>query len=410
MSVFLAYDIRGEYPKEINEEFAYNTGLACAKLLKSKFIIVGRDCRLSSPSLQQALMKGITDFGVDVVDIGICSTPLLYYASKDAPAIMVTASHDPKQYNGFKTVYKGGTPVSTELIQKTKGKSAKFKGEVMHSSYLDEYVKFVRQENLPKIKVVCDAGNGCSGIVIPSLFPEFIGINMACDGNFPSHDPNPEHEKNLKQLQKKVLEVNADIGIAYDGDCDRVFFVDEKGKKVDPSVIGALLASAYRGKRVIYSINNGKILKETIGIHNFAIPSRIGHFFIKKLMREKDAIFAAEPSGHYYFRENNFCDSGDMTVARVIKLMRGKKLSEAVKPFQKYYNERLTIPGTEKNVKKAASKFKNADKTDGITVELENGWFNLRASNTEPILKLFVESDSKKAIEEIKRKVMRAAK
>lgn len=407
MSVFLAYDIRGVYPGEVNEELAYKVGLSCAKLFKSKWVIVGRDCRLSSFGLQGALIRGITDFGVSVIDIGICSTPLLYFASKDAPAVMVTASHDPKDYNGFKAVYRGGQPVRADLLNKSVSKPARSKGKVRQVSYLEEYVHFVRTENLPRLKIVCDAGNGCAGVVVPSLFPDFIGINMECNGNFSAHDPNPSVDKNLAQIKAKVKELGADLGIAYDGDCDRVVFVDENGEKVDPSIIGALIASAFRGKKVVYSVNNSRILKETIEKHNFAVPCRVGHFFIKQKMKESNAVFGAEPSGHYYYRENNFCDSGDITIMKILRLLRGKKLSELVAPFEKYYNETLVLPGTEKDIKKVAKKFKKVDKTDGISVSLDEGWFNLRASHTEPVLRLFVEASKGKDLIMIKKKVLK---
>lgn len=423
-SIFRAYDIRGNYPLEINKELAYKVGRATVLFLKSKKIIVGRDCRKSSKELSDALLFAIADQGAIAVDMGLCSTPMVIFASKDTDVIMVTASHLPADKNGFKIFKKGAMPIGQEngllkiksLCEKNKFVEPSKKGEIQTADYSREYsghvLKFAK--NIKKLKVVIDAGNAMAGYVAPLFFNklpcELVRLFFDLNGNFPNRNPNPMDNGALTALMDSVKKEKADFGAAYDADCDRIIFVDEKGQIVSPDMLIAILAQQLIGRKkenVVYELTCSKIVPETIkSLGGNPVICRVGHTFIQQMMQKKNALFGGERSGHYFYRDNFFGDSGDITLMLVLSLLSktGKKLSDLVAQFKKYYNAQEIFATDRrfeliKEFEKLFSKQKII-KIDGITVEFSDWWFNLRASNTEPEIKLTVEAKSKSRLEE----------
>lgn len=424
LEAFKLYDIRGKYPEEINEKLAYKIGRATVLFFKSKSIIVGRDCRLSSPSLSKALIQGIMDQGCDVIDIGLCSTPMIYFASFKENAVMITASHNTKEYNGFKICRKGAQALTYNsglnkikmLVNKNKFPKTK-KGRVLKKSVLKEYIDFIREfrKNISNLKIVIDAGNGMAGFVAPHLFKslpvELIPMHFELDGRFPNHDPNPFHSENTEELQIKVMKEKADLGIAYDGDCDRVFFIDEKGQRVSAEFSLLLLAKNFvkKNQKVIYSNNCSQIVPETLKkmkIHS--IISSMGHSMVKKAMKENQAVLGGEITGHFYFKKNNFADNGDIAVMLMLNIVSNKKkpLSELVEAYRKYFaSEEIEIKTKDpKNLMKNVELY-YTNKTEkishfyGLTIKLKDWWFILRESQTTNVIKLIVEAKSKELLD-----------
>ncbi|PIU63729.1 phosphomannomutase/phosphoglucomutase, partial [archaeon CG07_land_8_20_14_0_80_38_8] len=330
MTIFKAYDIRGKYPDEVDERIADKIGKAFAALFKPRVIVVGSDMRLSSDSLSESLINGLKNQGVKVVNVGLVSTPMFYYAvnklSADA-GVMVTASHNPKEYNGFKLVKKGAEPVNYDngimqvekLVQENNFKGAKKAGTVTDADLLDDYVKYVESfaDNVKGLKIVVDCGNGMAGKTIKKLLSN-LGVDSVflfdeLDGSFPNHDANPFDERNTKFLQKKVLELKSDAGFAFDGDADRLLLVDEKGERVGGDTTTAVIArkilANHKGEKILFDLRSSKCVPEIIKNDNgVPVISRVGHSFIKQRMRDENIIFAGELSGHYYFRDNFYCD------------------------------------------------------------------------------------------------------
>ncbi len=420
---FKAYDIRGLYPSEINEDIAYKVGRAAVQFLKTKKVIVGRDCRTSSLSLKKSLVYGITDQGCEVIDTGYCNTPMCYYAAQKMDALMVTASHNPKEYNGVKITKKGVEPIGEHNGLKEVEKIAlgchfkepKKRGKVTIKDILPAYIKEVRKivnGKYKPLKVLVDCGNGMAGHVVPALLKglpiKWKLLYGELDGTFPNHTPNPLIPENTADLQREVVEKNYDLGIAYDADCDRVFFIDEKGRRVRSEFTLILLAQHMlkKGQKMVYSVNMSRIVTDKMkeaGIK--PVPSMIGHTEIPVAMKKNDALIAGEISGHFYYKKFKFADSGDISALMMLSFLSqsGKKMSELIKPFEKYAtSEEINYKVADKNaaMKRIEDAYKKqiAHRIDGISIDAGDYWFNLRLSKTENLVRLNAEAVNQKKL------------
>ena len=428
-SIFRDYDIRGIYPSEINEKTFFFLGRALAVYLKVSKIAVGRDTRLSSPSLFNALVSGIMEQGTDVIDLGLISTEMNYFASgfyRFPANVIVSASHNPPEYNGLKIVKKDvvplhgsfGIPEIKDLAVRQIFPSSPRMGNMSNKSILKDWLKhlltFIDIGKLKNLKVVIDAGNGMGGISwreLKSELPlEIIGMFFEPDGNFPNHLPDPLQKINLKALKNKIKTEKADLGFAIDGDADRLFVIDDRGIELSGSTTAAMLAehliSLYGPNPVLYSVTCSRTVPEIIlKGHGQAIRTRVGHSFIKMEMKKSKALFAGEHSGHYYFRKNYNADSS--TVAGLLFLqflsMKNMPLSVLRKDYETYYqsgeiNYQVDyLSDFFHNLLKAFSG-KKIDQLDGVTVESENWWFNIRSSKTEPLIRLNLEARSRELL------------
>jgi phosphomannomutase len=421
-AIFKAYDIRGIYPEELDEPLARKIGNAFAHFTGAQHVVVGRDMRPSSEPLAAAFIEGATVAGADVVDIGLCSTDVVYFASGrlDSPGAMFTASHNPAQYNGIKLCRSGAAPVGEQSgLQQIKemvaagvtsrGESA---GKVEQRDLLDEFGAHVRSfvdtSALRPLKVVADTGNGMGGLVVPRVFAglpvELRVLFGELDGTFPNHPADPIQPENLKDLQRAVLDDGADVGLAFDGDADRVFLVDDKGVAVSGSTTTAIVAAgildAHPGETVVHNLICSRAVPEVIREHGGTpVRARVGHSFIKQVMAETGAIFGGEHSAHYYFRDNWRADSGSIAALFVLEQLSraGVPLSELRKPFERYVqsgeiNTRVNDPAAVIEAVAAAYSDRPQDRLDGLTVDCGDWWFNLRPSNTEPLLRLNLEA------------------
>lgn len=425
---FKAYDIRGKVPEELNEEMAYRIGRAFVDIFKAKKVAVGNDIRLSGPAIKGALIKGLTEVGCDVIDIGMCGTEQIYFATahlKLDGGIMVTASHNPKEYNGMKLVRTESRPISSdsglkEIEEKVvTGEFAPVKdtipGTVTQVDIMRDYVKhlltYVDKAALKPLKVVVNAGNGAAGAVIDALEPElpftFIKVNHNPDGNFPNGVPNPLLMENREATAKVVREHQADIGIAWDGDFDRCFLFDEQGEFIEGYYLVGFLAQAflrrYPGAKIIYdprlTWNTIEVVEKAGGI---PVLSKSGHAFIKERMRKEDAVYGGEMSAHHYFKEFSYCDSGMIPWLLVLEIMcrEGKPLSQLMQERVACYPVSGEINSTVADAKAVIQKIEakytpgalKIERVDGLSIEYENWRFNVRMSNTEPVLRLNVES------------------
>ena len=428
--IFKAYDVRGVVPDELDVDTARRIGGAFASWTGAPRILIGRDCRLSSPDLAAALAEGATAVGADVTDIGLASTDLLYFASGslDLPGIMLTASHNPPNYNGMKFCLAGARPVGQdtgladlrELAAGPEPERAAVAGSVEHRDLLDDYVEhvltFVDVDAMRPLTVVIDTANGMGGLVAPAvlarlpvklhhLFPEL-------DGTFPNHPADPIDPENQRDLKAAVLEFGADIGLAFDGDADRVFLVDERAEGVSGSIVTALVAKALLqrnpGAPVVYNLICSWTVPEVIREEGGQpVRTRVGHSFIKQVMAETGAVFGGEHSGHYYFRDNYFADSG--LIAAVVALgelsSAGVPLSELLAPFRRYAASgeiNTTVKDPPAAIERVAESLGEGkqDRLDGLTVEFEDWWCNVRPSNTEPLLRLNVEARTDELLRE----------
>ena len=440
--IFRAYDIRGIYPKELDERAAYLIGRAFVKFFKKPRlkIVVGRDNRLSSPSLFKALTKGIIDQGADVIDIGLSTTPMHYFTVayfKFDGGVMITASHNPPQYNGFKFVREKAIPISgktglkeikkltTGYPQSGCGNVITRPGRVVKKEVLKKYIAFnLKDFNLKKIKllkIVIDTANAVPGILVPKIFKKtnckIYHLFAKLDGSFPNHFPSPHEEKNLKGLKKEVLRKGADLGIAFDGDGDRIIFVEKKGKMIPGDLITALLISLILkenpGEKVLCDVRSSNVVRDVVK-ESGGIPviGRIGHSFIKERMRRENIIFQGELNGHYYLRENYFCEAPFFVIFKVLEEMSksGKNISELVEPFRRYYHSgeiNFKVKNKKKVLKTLENKFRGGRvlKIDGLRIDFPDWWFNVRPSHTEPVLRLVVEAKTKKLMEEKKKEI-----
>lgn len=409
--IFKAYDIRGIYGEQLNEDIAYKIGRAFAAYIGSK-IVVARDNRLSSDSLFEALTRGITDQGSDVYNIGLSTSPMFYFAVSNLVCdggVIITASHNPPQYNGFKMVRSDAMPLSGEdginqirqLVEENNFSSSK-KGNIYPLDITDKYINSfeIKKYNL---KVVVDTANSVSGIIIDRMFSgvSLFHLFSELDGSFPNHEPNPLEEKNIKDLKEKVLEYGADIGIAFDGDGDRVFFVDEKGELISSDLIIALIAKLI-DKKVLYDLRCSNIIKETA---RDSVMCRVGHSFIKKKMKDEDIFFGGEYSGHYYLKQgSSYFESPYFVIYKLFEAMEDKKLSELIAPFKKYYHSgelNFEVKDKQSVIEKVEKNYSygKITKIDGVRIDFDDWWFLLRGSNTEPILRLIVEAKSKELLD-----------
>jgi phosphomannomutase len=429
--IFKAYDIRGLVDGELSPDFAFAVGLAFARFLELErepsTVLIGEDMRPSSPELAEAFSAGVTSNGTNVIRIGLASTDLLYFAagSKNLPGAMFTASHNPAAYNGIKLCLSGARPIGKEtglktienfvrngmpLVMRPVGIETSEDLLQAYSDHLHELVSF--KGNRP-LKIVIDAGNGMAGFTAPAIFDrlgaEIIPLYFELDGNFPNHEANPIDPANLRDLQKSVLENKADIGLAFDGDADRCFLVDEKGETVDPSLLTALIASRelikHPGATIIHSLISSRTVVEVINeLGGVPVRSRVGHSYIKALMAETGAIFGGEHSGHFYFKDFWRADSGALAALHALAALgeSDKTISQLLAPFKRYFasgevNSRVAdsalVIKAIKEKYSVLSEFE-IDELDGLTVSTSTWWFNVRASNTEPLLRLNVEADT----------------
>ena len=436
--IIKAYDIRGLIKNEITPDFSFSLGVAFAKFLEIErepaTIVVGEDMRASSAPLAAAFSDGATSQGMDVIRIGLASTDMLYFASGklNLPGIMFTASHNPAKYNGMKLCKSGAKPIGQEsgllkirkFIEDGVPISNRPVGSVRSQDLLSEYVDYLlarfpkKTFKKRKLKVVIDAGNGMAGFTAPAVMKhiniDLIPMYFELDGNFPNHEANPIESENLKDLQKKVKKEKADIGLAFDGDADRCFLIDEKGDLVNPSALTALIAvrelKSQPGSTIIYNLISSKAVAEVITENGgVGLRSRVGHSYIKSLMAESGAIFGGEHSGHFYFADFWRADSGMLAALYALaELMDSNKpLSNLLKPYNRYFSSgeiNSKVKDVAKSIKAVEEKYQGKyqlDHLDGLTVTADSWWFNLRPSNTEPLLRLNVEANTEKEMAKI---------
>ena len=445
--IIKAYDIRGLVDKEVTPDFSFALGVAFARFLEIErepaTIVVGEDMRPSSPLLADAFSDGANSQGMDVIRIGLASTDMLYFASGklNLPGIMFTASHNPAQYNGMKLCKSGAIPIGQEsglfqirkfiedgapMINRPVGKSRQ---QDLLSEYVDYLLKCFPDNTFSKrkLKVVIDAGNGMAGFTAPAVMAKLkvdvVPMYFELDGTFPNHEANPIEPANLIALQKRVKKEGADIGLAFDGDADRCFLIDENGALVNPSALTSLIAvrelKAKPGSTIIYNLISSKAVPEVIAENGgVALRSRVGHSYIKKLMAESGAIFGGEHSGHFYFANFWRADSGMLAALYALaELMATKKpLSELLAPYNRYFSsgeinsEVKDLPAAIARVRKAFQDKSGIDELDGLTFTADSWWFNLRASNTEPLLRLNVEADTQAEMKKIRDAVLAVIK
>ena len=430
--IIKAYDVRGLVENYLTPDFVFDVGQAFAMLVKSECVVVGHDMRPSSPELVRAFSEGVNLQGTDVINIGLSSTDQLYFATGrlEMPGAMFTASHNPAPYNGIKMAQAFAKPIGRDsgldfirgiLVNGNYAELDKNKkGKVVFQDLLVEYAQFLNElvdcKNIRPLKVVIDAGNGMAGHTAPKIFAnlplEVIPMFFELDGTFPNHEANPIDAANLVDLQASVLANKADLGLAFDGDADRCFLVDEKGRVVDPSLLSALIAQREiiknPGASIIYSLISSRIVPEIISANGGRpLRSRVGHSFIKAMMAESGAVFAGEHSGHFYFDQFWGADSGALaalhTLAALGSTKEGTTLSQLLSPFAKYVQSgeiNTKVSDIQTVISKVKSHYLNhaqvleIDELDGLMVIAEKWWFNLRGSNTEPLLRLNVEGDT----------------
>ncbi len=437
LTCFKAYDVRGKVPEQLNESVAYRIGCAYVNFLSAKRVIVGHDIRLSSESLTNALINGITDSGADVVHIGVCGTEEVYFAAfhHDVDGgICVTASHNPMDYNGMKFVREGAKPISGDtglkeiktLAEANKFIPAQKKGSVSHldnrPAYIDHLLTYVNRDRLRPLKIVSNPGNGGAGLVIDALeqhLPfEFIKVHHQADGHFPNGIPNPLEEKNRPVTIAAVKEHNADLGIAWDGDFDRCFFFDENGRFIEGYYVVGMLAEAFLAKNKGAAIvHDPRLIWNTQALVELgkgrAVQSKTGHAFIKERMRLEDAVYGGEMSAHHYFRDFAYCDSGMIPWLLVVELLisSGKRLSQLVDgrmaayPCSGEINSKVADPkallaAVEAHYHHQATSIEHVD---GLSMAFDGWRFNVRMSNTEPVVRLNVESRGDEALMQEKR-------
>ncbi len=427
--IFKAYDIRGIYPDEIDEDIARRIGNAFVGFTGAGTVLVGRDMRPSSEPLSAAFGEGVTLAGADVVELGLASTDLVYFAAGtlDAPAAMFTASHNPAQYNGIKLCRAGAAPVGEDTglleirgaVEEGLLERAEIRGRVEQHDVLPAFVEHIRSfvdvASLRPLRVVADTANGMGGLVVPAAFeglPFDLTVLFAeLDGTFPNHPADPIQPENLKDLQRAVLDADADIGLAFDGDADRVFLVDDQAQPVSGSTTTAMLARSilaeHPGETIVHNLICSKAVPEIVReAGGTPVRSRVGHSFIKTVMAETGAIFGGEHSAHYYFRDNFRADSGLIAAAKILEQLSkaGEPLSAYRTPFERYAQSgeiNTRVDDTAAVIDRIAAAFVDADqdRLDGLTVDFGDWWFNLRPSNTEPLLRLNLEAPDTEACE-----------
>jgi phosphomannomutase len=428
-AIFKAYDVRGVYPDEIDEDAARRIAGAFARFAGTTALIVGRDMRVSSEPLAAAFIEGVVAAGIDAIDLGLVSTDLVYYASGvlQLPGAMFTASHNPAQYNGIKFCLSGAAPVGQDTgladireAAEAGAPKASSPGKVSRLDLLKDFAThllgLVDIRAMRPFTVAVDAGNGMGGKVVPAVFDRLptrlVPLYFELDGTFPNHPADPIQPENLKDLQRAVIDEKADVGLAFDGDADRVFLIDEKAEPVSGSLTTALVArrilERHRGATVIHNVICSRVVPEVIAEGGGkAVRSRVGHSFIKQLMAETGAVFGGEHSGHYYFKDNFRADSGLLAALYVLETMsvEGKPLSELLAPLRRYSaSGEINIQAKDQQavIGRVADAHPDGDqdRLDGLTVSYPNWWFNVRPSNTEPLLRLNVEADDEQLMQQ----------
>ena len=428
-SIFKSYDIRGVFPDQLNYDIALAIGRAFADLITEEGpIAIGRDMRTSSPEISKAVIEGITVQGKDVVDLGLITTDMIYFAAGNysfAGGMMITASHNPPQYNGFKFCKKNAVPISggsgiykmrdnilKDDFRKVDKKGSVFKKATL-SDWLDHALSFIDVKKIKPLKVVVDAGNGMASILFEGfkdkLPLDIVPLYFELDGSFPNHLPSPLVPENLEDAQKKVLEEKADLGLVFDGDGDRVVLIDEEGEALRGTVVTAMITDfflkKFKGATILYNAICGWIVPEVIkkgGGKGIRVP--VGHSLIKENMRKYNALFAGEHSGHYYFKDNWYADSALITALITLEIIcsSDKTLSRIVEEFDKYdasgeinfkVDDKQKAMDEIENIYK--DKAESIDKLDGVSIWFKDWWFNLRPSNTEPLLRLNIEAKGK---------------
>ncbi len=443
LTIFGAYDLRGLYPAQINQKVAFWLGQAFVKFLKKPKlkIVIARDNRPSSFLLFKALSEGITSQGAKVTDMGLATTPMLYWATFNYNfdgGIMITASHLSKEFNGFKLVKEKALPISQKTgleeikkfilnLAKIQPKNKIKKGKILRKNFLKNYIesnlKKFNIQNFKNLKIVIDPANSVPSLLIKELKKKLplkiYSIFDNLDSNFPNHLPDPLIKDNLKALQKEVIKRKAHLGVAFDGDGDRIIFVDEKGKIARADFITALLSQKILkenpGQKILYDVRSSQIVKETIE-QNKGLPilSQAGHSLIKEKMQKEDIIFGGELSGHYYFKEVGFFEAPLLVLLLILEILtkENKPLSKILSPFKKYFQSgeiNFKVKDKIKKIKEIENYFKNAKEIinlDGLTVREKNWWFNLRPSKTENLLRLNVEAKTKKLLKKNTKKLI----
>jgi phosphomannomutase len=429
-TIFKAYDIRGVYPDQIDESVARLVGNAFVRFTGAERVVVGRDMRPSSEPLALAFAEGVTRAGADVVDVGLASTDLVYFASGalDAPGAMFTASHNPARYNGIKLCRAGAAPVGVESglaqIKASVGagllERAETTGGIERVDMLGDFAQhvhtFVDVDALCALRVVADTANGMGGLVVPAVFSglpfELTVLFGELDGSFPNHPADPIQTENLEDLRTAVREHRADVGLAFDGDADRVFLVDDRGEPVSGSTTTTIVAKGildrHPGETIVHNLICSRAVPEIVSeAGGKPIRSRVGHSFIKQVMAETDAIFGGEHSAHYYFRDNWRADSGSIAALVVLEQLcrAGVPLSELRRPYERYAPSgeiNTPVDDPEATIERIAAAFEGSaqDRLDGLTVDAGDWWFNVRPSNTEPLLRLNLEATDRGSCEE----------
>jgi phosphomannomutase len=429
--VFKAYDVRGLYPSELDEEGAYAIGRAYVEQFEPKAIAVGRDMRVSSPAMAEAAVRGARDGGADVVDVGMIGTEMLYFAVGSLGldgGLTVTASHNPKEYTGMKIVRRGALPVGgdsglldvrrrAEQGFRPPGKPGEVERRDVYPDWVERVLSFVDPGAIAPLRVVVDAANGMAGAMLPPLLERLPVDAVRCyfepDGTFPNHEPNPLLPENREFIVSKVREEGADLGVAFDGDADRCFFVDDTGEFVPGDFVTALLAEAVLrkepGATVLYDVRASWAVPDTVAkLGGTALVNRVGHAFIKHRMRREDAAFAGEVSGHYYFRDYFQADSGVIPMLLVLELVsqKGAALSEILRPFRERYfltgeinTPVADVPLKLQELKERFGPEGRISHLDGISIEADDWHMNVRPSNTEPLLRLNLEARSPELME-----------
>ena len=433
-AMFKAYDVRGTVPDELTPDIAYRIGRAVVAFLDAGEVVVGRDMRVSGPSLSAALIDGMRDQGADVTDIGLVSTDTLYFAvgKYGYPAgVMITASHNPANYNGFKICREDARALSMDTgigdirdlvvsgnFPEPRGKRGDLTEKNVLEAYAEHALSMIDPANIKPLKIAVDAGNGMAGVLVPPVFEklpcEIVPLYFELDGTFPNHEANPIEPENIRDLQRTVITQNCDRGVAFDGDADRMFLIDERGEFIGGDMTTAMvsleLLKHNPGSTIVYNLINSRTVPELIEENGGnPVRSRVGHSYIKALMREEDAIFGGEHSGHFYFRDNWYADSGLIAMLTVLQLISDadQSLSQILDPIDSRVRSgeiNTEVEDIEATVERVEAFYTeqgaDIDHLDGLTVGFDDWWFNLRASNTQPLLRLNVEAETKELLRE----------
>lgn len=426
--IFKAYDIRGVYPNELDEELARRIGVATGNFLGNGRVVVGHDMREVAEPISAALIEGLRAAGCDVIDVGLCSTPMNYNAIGETGAdggVMVTASHNPPEYIGFKISRDEAKPVSYEsgigeiedAVRSGNLPEADTRGSLEEREFLEDYVDYLLgfADEVEALSVAVDTGNGMGGLTVPALFDrlpvDYDGLYLELDGTFPNHAPNPLKEENVRDLREHVRGGDYDLGVAFDGDADRVVFLDERGEVVPADLMTALLAEKTLGENpgepILYDLRSSRVVREVIEENGGEpVRYRVGHAYMKGKMREVDAPFGGELSGHYYYRKNYYTDSALLATLDLMELLSetGSTLSDLVEPLRRYHQSgeiNFSVDDQEEAMERLEEAFSDGDvdHLDGVTVQYEDWWFNVRPSNTEPLLRLNLEAEDESTLE-----------